>query len=71
MTRRLPRSPRSSRSTRSMPSPTMNLSAKLADFKRRIRKTPIAISGATGKGVDAAMKALLKTIDTDRTRRSR
>src|SRR5205814_8097626 len=44
-----------------------DLSAKLAEFKRRVRKSPILISGATGEGVDAAMKALLKTIRAGRT----
>jgi GTPase len=42
------------------------LAAKLADFKRRIRKSPLAISAVTGKGVDAAMRALFKTIDAER-----
>jgi GTP-binding protein len=42
------------------------LASKLADFKRRLRKSPLAISGATGKGVDGAMKALLKMIDSGR-----
>ena len=36
-----------------------NSAAKLADFKRRIRKTPILMSGATGQNVDEAMKKLL------------
>jgi len=40
--------------------------AKLKDFKRRIRKTPILISGATTKGVPEAMKKLLEVIDTSR-----
>ncbi|MBI2720003.1 MAG: GTPase ObgE [Rhizobiales bacterium] len=39
-----------------------DLAAKLADFKKRIRKTPLPISGATGKGVDEAMKKLLTVI---------
>jgi GTP-binding protein len=38
------------------------LAAKTAEFKRRVRKTPMAISGATGQGVDLAMKKLLETI---------
>ena len=42
------------------------LEAKLADFKKRLRKTPILISGATGKGVDQAMKKLLNVIETAR-----
>jgi len=44
---------------------------KLADFKRRIRKTPITMSGATGKSVDEVMKKLLKVIsDTRRGEKS-
>jgi len=42
------------------------LEAKLADFKKRLRKTPILISGATGKGVEEAMKKLLNIIETAR-----
>jgi GTP-binding protein len=38
------------------------LATKIAAFKKRLRKTPLAISGATGKGVDAAMKKLLTVI---------
>ena len=41
---------RSSPSTRSMRSPDEELAAKLADFKRRIRKTPIAHVGRDGQG---------------------
>jgi GTP-binding protein len=40
-----------------------DLTAKLADFRRRVRKTPLLISGATGKGVDDAMKKLLTIIE--------
>ncbi len=40
-----------------------DLTAKLADFRRRVRKTPLLISGATGKGVDDAMKRLLTIIE--------
>jgi GTP-binding protein len=43
-----------------------DLTIKLADFRKRIRKSPLLISGVTGEGVDQAMKALLKTIDADR-----
>lgn len=43
-----------------------DLAAKLADFKRRARKTPILMSGATQQGVDAAMKKLLKVIEDAR-----
>ncbi len=42
------------------------LAAKLADFKKRLRKTPILISGATSQGVAAAMKKLLNVIETSR-----
>jgi GTP-binding protein len=35
---------------------------KLADFKRRIKKTPITMSGAAGRNVDEVMKKLLKVI---------
>ena len=42
------------------------LSAKVARFRRRVRKAPILISGATGEGVDAAMKALLRAIEAGR-----
>jgi GTP-binding protein len=40
-----------------------DLAAKLGDFKKRVRKTPLLLSGATGKGVDEAMKKLLTVID--------
>ena len=40
-----------------------DLAAKLADFRKRVRKTPLLISGATGKGVDDAMKKLLTIIE--------
>ncbi len=42
------------------------IEAKLKDFKRRIRKTPILMSGGTTKGVPEAMKKLLEVIDTSR-----
>jgi len=42
------------------------IEAKLKDFKRRVRKTPILISGGTTKGVPEAMKKLLEVIDTSR-----
>ncbi|MFO0991160.1 MAG: GTPase ObgE [Hyphomicrobiales bacterium] len=38
------------------------LAEKIAAFKKRVRKTPLAMSGATGQGVEAAMKKLLETI---------
>jgi GTP-binding protein len=43
-----------------------DLEAKLADFRKRIRKTPILISGATQQGVSDAMKKLLEVIGTSR-----
>jgi GTP-binding protein len=42
------------------------IEAKLKDFRKRIRKTPILLSGATTKGVPEAMKKLLEVIDTSR-----
>ena len=39
-----------------------DLAKKLAYFKKRVKLTPILISGATQKGVDAAMKKLLTII---------
>jgi GTP-binding protein len=42
------------------------IETKLKDFKRRVRKTPILISGGTTKGVPEAMKKLLEVIDTSR-----
>jgi GTPase len=42
------------------------LEKKLADFKKRLKKTPLLISGATQKGVDDAMKRLLTVIETSR-----
>ena len=46
--------------------PEEELALKLADFKRRIKKTPIAMSGATAKNVDDVMKKLLKVITDTR-----
>ena len=43
-----------------------DLKTRLADFKKRIRKTPILISGATQLGVSDAMKKLLEIIETSR-----
>ena len=42
------------------------IEAKLRDFKRRVRKTPMLISGGTTKNVPEAMKKLLEVIDTSR-----
>ena len=43
------------------------LDAKLKDFKRRTRKLPILMSGATTKGVPEAMKKLLEIIGSSRS----
>jgi GTP-binding protein len=43
---------------------------KLADFKKRVKKTPMLMSGATQKGVTDAMKKLLEVIVTSRSNRS-
>ena len=43
-----------------------DIETKLKDFKRRVRKTPILMSGGTTKGVPEAMKKLLEVIDTSR-----
>lgn len=43
-----------------------DLSLKLASFKRRIRKTPILMSGATAKNVEEVMKKLLNVITDTR-----
>ena len=40
----------------------------LRAFKSKIRKTPLLISGATGKGVEEAMKKLLEVISKSRGR---
>ena len=42
------------------------IETKLKDFKRRARKMPMLMSGATTKGVPEAMKKLLEVIDTSR-----
>ncbi len=47
-----------------------DVAKKLADFKKRIRKTPMLMSGATQKGVTDAMKKLLEVIATSRSGRS-
>ena len=43
-----------------------DLEKKLADFKKRLKKTPILLSGATGKNVEDTMKRLLTVIQTHR-----
>ena len=42
------------------------IEAKLKEFKRRVRKTPILMSGGTTRGDPEAMKKLLEVIDTSR-----
>ena len=46
--------------------PADEIEAKIKDFKKRIRKMPLSLSGATTKGVPEAMKKLLEVIDTAR-----
>jgi GTP-binding protein len=46
--------------------PAEEVEAKIKDFKRRVRKMPLLMSGATTKGVPEAMKKLLEVIDTSR-----
>jgi GTP-binding protein len=46
--------------------PESEIEAKLTDFKRRVRKQPLALSGATSKGVAEAMKKLLEIIGSQR-----
>ena len=43
-----------------------DLKKKLADFKKRVKLTPVLMSGATGKGVDEMMKKLLTIINADK-----
>lgn len=43
-----------------------DLAKKLADFKKRLNITPVAISGATTKNVEATMKRLLTVIQKER-----
>lgn len=45
-----------------------DLAARLSVFKRKLRKTPILVSGATGKGVKDAMQRLLAVIQDARKR---
>ncbi len=47
--------------------PPEDIEAKLKDFKKRVRKQPIVISGATTKGVPEAMKKLLEIIGSSRS----
>jgi len=46
--------------------PAEEVEEKIKDFKRRVRKMPLLMSGATTKGVPEAMKKLLEVIDTSR-----
>ena len=46
--------------------PPKELEKKLADFKKRLKITPVTLSGATGKNVDATMKRLLTIIQKAR-----
>ena len=46
-----------------------DLAAKLADFKKRARKMPVLMSGATQKGVGEVMKKLLTVVETGKTAR--
>ncbi|MCA3554750.1 GTPase ObgE [Aestuariivirga sp.] len=46
--------------------PENGIEAKLRDFRRRVRKTPMLISGATTKNVPEAMKKLLGVIGASR-----
>jgi len=43
-----------------------DLETRLADFRKRVRKTPLLISGVTRQGVDDAMKKLLTAIEAAR-----
>ena len=46
--------------------PEDDLKAKLAGFRKRVRQTPILMSGVTQQGVDEAMKKLLFVIEGER-----
>jgi GTP-binding protein len=43
-----------------------DLAARLADFKRRVKKTPRTVSGATGQGVPETMALLHQTVEKAR-----
>jgi len=49
--------------------PDGELAARLADFRKRIRKTPVLMSGATGRGVSDVMKKLLTVVETGKAAR--
>jgi GTP-binding protein len=46
-----------------------DLAKKLADFRKRVKRTPVLISGATQQGVDDVMKRLLTIITADKQAR--
>jgi GTP-binding protein len=43
------------------------LATKIADFRKRIRKTPLQVSGATGAGVDRVLASLLQQVTRARS----
>jgi GTP-binding protein len=51
--------------------PQEEVSSKIDEFRRRVRKTPLALSAASGAGVDGALKALMRRIDKARSERSK
>jgi GTP-binding protein len=46
------------------------LAKKLADFRRRIRKTPVLISAVTGRNVPETMQTLLRIVSGERAAES-
>lgn len=46
------------------------MAEKIASFRRRVRKTPLVMSGATGQGVREAMAKLLTEVDRQRRRQA-
>jgi GTP-binding protein len=40
---------------------------KLAALKKAARRVPIAVSAASGENVEKTLRALMRTIDSDRT----
>jgi hypothetical protein len=44
-----------------------DLAARIADFRRRVKKTPRTVSGATGQGVPETMALLYQTVEKART----
>jgi GTP-binding protein len=45
----------------------VDLAARIADFRRRVKKTPRTVSGATGQGVPETMALLYQTVEKART----